>query len=438
MVFTPVLLFSDKTGIYLPYITMDASLEEKLTQITRKPLERLAIFRGLSLAEQSAVLSELSPHVQQILLKSLRIGEIADILDHLDPRLAEKILARIKDEKRRLKIIKKLKDEAREKIEYFLRFHPKATTSLISFNYVLLSSKATIAEAADALDEHFEDTGKFPEVLVHENGHLMGEVPMATLVRERNTLALKRFVRPVETITYQAEVAEVVDTFALSQRKKVAVLDHDESVLGIIYADDALALFGKLPAETLYDISGMDDTSRPFDSVKKKVKSRYKWLVLNLVTAFMAGSMIFIFKDTLDKLVILAMYIPIVAGMGGNAASQVFAVMLRGLTLGTISLKTAGPAIWREVQAGVINGVGIGIIVALISVIWNDSALLGLVVGMAMVLVHLAAGFFGAFVPLFLKHIGKDPASTSTIFISTATDVLGLLSLLGLGTLILL
>lgn len=417
---------------------MDASLEEKYKLISRRPEERLTVFRGLTLAEQSAVFSALSPHVQQALLKNLRVGEIADILDHLDPRLAEKVVARIKDQKRRLKIIKKLKDEAREKIEYFLRFHPKATTSLISFNYVLLSSKTTIAEAADALDEHFDDTGKFPEVLVHENGELIGEVSMSTLVRERNTNTLKRFVKPVETITYQAEVAEIVDTFSLSKRKKVIVLDNDESVLGIIYADDALALFGKLPADTLYDMSGMDDSSRPFDSVKKKVQARYKWLVLNLATAFLAGSMIFLFKDTLDKLVILAMYIPIVAGMGGNAASQVFAVMLRGLTLGTISFKTAAPAIWNEVQAGVINGIGIGFIVAIISIAWNDSAMLGLVVGMAMVLVHLVAGFFGAFVPLFLKHIGKDPAAMSTMIITTATDVFGLLSLLGLGTLILL
>lgn len=417
---------------------MDASLEVKFKQISRRPDERMVVFRGLSLAEQSAVFSALSPHVQQALLKDLRVSEISDLMDHLDPRSAEKVLARVKDQKRRLRIIKKLKDEVREKIEYFLRFHPKATTSLISFNYVLLSSKTTIGEAADALDEHFDDTGKFPEVLVHENGELLGEVPMATLVRERNTYPLKRFVKTVETITYQAEVAEVVDTFSLSQRKKVIVLDNDNSVLGIIYSDDALALFGKMPAETLYDMSGMDDSSRPFDSVKKKVKARYKWLVLNLATAFLAGSMIFLFKDTLDKLVILAMYIPIVAGMGGNAASQVFAVMLRGLTLGTISFKTAAPAIWNEVQAGVINGIGIGLIVAIISIAWNDSAMLGLVVGMAMVLVHLVAGFFGAFVPLFLKHIGKDPAAMSTMIISTATDVFGLLSLLGLGTIILL
>jgi Mg/Co/Ni transporter MgtE len=98
---------------------MDSSLEEKFKQITRRPSERLAVFRGLSLAEQSAVFGELSPHVQQSLLKDLRVSEISDILDHLDPRLAEKILARIKDQKRRLRIIKKLKDDVREKIEFF-------------------------------------------------------------------------------------------------------------------------------------------------------------------------------------------------------------------------------------------------------------------------------------------------------------------------------
>ncbi len=417
---------------------MDKDLENELKQISRLPNERLDRMRALSLPEQSSVLQNLSPHVLQSLLGQLRISEIVDMVDHMDPRQAENILARIKDQKRRLKIIQKLKGEAREKIEYFLRFHPKATTSLISFNYILLSSKNTIGESANAIEEHYQDTGKFPEVLVHENGKLIGEVPMSTLVRERNTTTLSRYVQPVKTITYQAEVVEVIDTLTLSHRKKVVVLDYDESVLGIIYADDALALFGKLPAESLYDMSGMDDTSRPFDSVSKKFKSRYKWLILNLATAFLAGSMIFLFKDTLDRLVILAMYIPIVAGMGGNAASQVFAVMLRGITLGTVSLRNGMPVIWREVKAGLLNGLLIGLIVAVISIVWNESALLGAVVGLSMVCVHIVAGFFGAFVPLFLKHIGKDPASTSTIFITTATDVLGLFILLGLGTLILL
>jgi len=417
---------------------MDKKLQAEVKTIENRSLDRRLQLRALSLPEQSAVFSTFSPNTQTQLLTELKLSEVVDILDHMDHRLAENILYRLKDEKYRLRIIKKLKDDAREKIEYFLRFHPKATTSLVSFNYVLLSFRATIGQAAEAIDEHFESTGKFPEVLVQENGVLVGEITISTLVRERNTSRLKRFVRPVQTVSYLAEVAQVIDIFTLSQRKKVIVLDQDESVLGLIYADDAVSLFGNLPAESLYNISGMDDASRPFDSVQKKFASRYRWLILNLVTAFMAGSMIFLFKDTIDRLVLLAMYIPIVAGMGGNAASQVFAVMLRGITLGTINFRNGMPAIWLEVKTGLLNGLMIGVIVALISIIWNESALLGLVVGLSMIGVHLVAGFFGAFVPLLLKHLGKDPASTSTIFITTATDVLGLFILLGLGSLILL
>ncbi len=408
--------------------------ESQLALIKKNPRERLTILRRLSLAEQSALLQELSPHLQQSVLTELKEGEIADLLDHMDPRQAENLVARITDEKRRLRIIKKIKTAAREKIEYFLRFHPKATTTLINFNYVLLPITATVGEAADAIDEHYQDTGTFPEILIHNTGELVGEVPMSVLVRQRNSVVLKRFVQSVPSISYTAEVVEVLNLFTISQKKKVVVLDHDESVLGIIYADDALNLFGKLPAEGLYGVSGLDENERPLDSSWLKFKHRYRWLILNLATAFMAGSMIFFFKDTLDALVILAMYIPIVAGMGGNAGSQTFAVMMRGLTLGTISFKDVMGVVKREAGAGLLNGLLIGLIVAVISVIWNHSALLGLVVGMSMVGVHIVAGVFGAFVPLFLKHIGRDPASMSSIFITTATDVLGLLFLLGLGT----
>lgn len=417
---------------------MEKNLEDEIKFITRKPAERLKRIRALSSSEQSSIFQELSPHVQQALLLKLKVGEIVDIVDNMDPRQAENVLSCVKDEKRRHKIITRIKGDAKDKIEYFLRFHPKATMSLISFNYVFLSSRTTVGAAADAIDEHYQDTGKFPEVLVHENGDLIGEVLISTLVRQRNNTTLKKHVHEVQTITYQAEVVEVIDMLTLSEKQKIIVLDHDQSVLGLIYADDTIALFGKLPAESLYNVSGVDDGERPFDTVWHKFRSRNKWLILNLATSFMAGSMIFLFKDTLDALVILAMYIPIVAGMGGNAASQTFAVMLRGLTLGTISLHNGMPAIWREVGAGLLNGLVIGMIVAIISVIWNDSAMLGLVVGVTMVGAHLAAGFFGAFVPLFLKHLGKDPAATSTIFITTATDVLGLFMLLGLGSIVLL
>lgn len=413
---------------------VDESLTAVYKTIKHRPAERLEVFRGLSLREQSVVLSDLSPHVQQALLHDLKDTEVVDIVDHLDPKQAENVLSRIKDEARRKRIIKKLKSEVRDKIEYFLRFHPKATTALISFNYVLLSDRSTVGEAAEAAEGHFEDTGRFPELLLHESGRLVGEVPLAVLVRQRNTALLKRFLQPVETITYRAEVSEIVETLVNSQKKKVVVLDHDESVLGLIYADDALSLFGKLPAETLYNVSGLDESEQPFDSALSKFNHRYRWLILNLVTCFMAGGVIFFFEDTIDQLVVLSMYIPIVAGMGSNAGSQTFAVMLRGIILGTINLKNCAPALKREVIAATYNGLLIGALVAVISLVWNKSLLLGVVVGLSMVGVHIVAGFFGAVLPLLLKHWGKDPASISNIFITTATDIFGLVFLLGLGT----
>jgi len=405
--------------------------------ITHNPQRRLAILRGLTLGEQSAIFTELSQHVQQSLLTQLSVTEIVDILDHMDLQLAEKVLTRIKDNARRNKITQRLKTEIREKIEYFLRFHPKASLALIHFNYLFLPADITIAEAGEAIDSHYQDTGKFPEILIHKQGTLLGEVPVPVLVRESGDKIIGNYVQTVQTISYQAEISEVVNVMATSGRKKLVVLDHDESVLGIIYADDALDLFGKLPGESLYSFSGLDSTERPFDSVLTKVKKRYRWLILNLATAFLAGSIILIFQDTVNALTVIAVYIPIVTGMGGNASSQTFAVILRGITLGTISLKNGLPAIYGEVLAGLINGTIIGLIVTLISLGAGGGMGLGITVGLSMVIVHIVAGLFGAFIPLLMKLIGKDPAATSMIFISTATDVFGMLALLGIGALLL-
>ena len=417
---------------------MRHSKSELANSITYYPKERLKNLRALTLGQRSAVFAELSSPIQQQILGELTVTEVVDLADHLDLRMAEKIIMRMRDARKRAKIIKRLKTEVSDKIEYFLRFHPKATAALIHFNYVLLPDTATLGDVAEAIDDHYQELGKFPEILVQREGVLVGEIVLTTLVKERSSTQIDKFIKPVSTITYQAEIPEIIATFSETEHKKIVVLDHDNSVLGIIYSDDALGLFGKLPAESLYIVAGVDESERPFDSVQKKFSQRYKWLILNLVTAFLAGSVVLVFKDTIAALAILAVYIPIVAGMGGNAASQAFAVMVRGITMGTISFENGWPVIWREVLAGALNGLVIGLIVAIISVVFNGSWLLGVVVALAMIVVHIVAGLFGAFVPLLLKRLGKDPASTSMIFISTATDVFGMLALLGFGALLLL
>jgi magnesium transporter len=192
------------------------------------------------------------------------------------------------------------------------------------------------------------------------------------------------------------------------------------------------------PLSHLYEFAGVDNSEKPFDNVARKVHNRYRWLILNLATCFLAGSVVLAFQDTLNTLTILSVYIPIIAGMGSNAATQSFAIMVRGITLGTISLQNARPAIWKEIWAGLFNGIIIGSIVALISALWNGEPMLGLVVAIALVGAHIVAAIGGSFIPLVLKQYGYDPAATSTIFITTVTDVFGLIFLLGLATIILL
>lgn len=401
--------------------------------VIHNPHERAALLRSCALSEQSAIMTALSPYVQQQLLSELTIDEIVTLVDHMDLLTAQKVLGRIKDTRRRHKIIHRLKTELKEKVDYFLRFHPKATLSLVHFNYVLLAADSTITTAGDAIDAHYKETGKFPEVLVHTAGELIGEVPLATLVRERNSLTLSACVTPVSTIPFHSEVQTIIEVLRTSKRKKIVVLDTDKSVIGVIYADDAIELFGQLPLESLYSFAGVESGELPFDSGWSKFTRRYRWLIVNLATAFLAGSVVLMFKDTIDRLAILAVYIPIVTGMGGNAASQTFAVVVRGITMGQISLRNGVPAIWNELQAGIFNGLLIGSIVACISVVFHGSFLLGVVVAFAMITVHTIAGVAGAVIPLVMKQLGKDPASVSMIFISTLTDVFGMLSLLGFG-----
>jgi magnesium transporter len=417
---------------------MNRALSEHARSLTYRPEERMAIFRSLSVLEQSVAFLELSPHIQQVILRQLHIHEIVEMLDSMDMMQVEHVLSRITNVKYRRRIVKQLKEEVREKVDYFLRFHPQATLSLINFNYLYLPGQLSIGEAANIIDEHYEETGKYPEILIHEKGRLVGEVPFAALVRERNTTQLRKFVQPLSTISYKADIAQLVSIISDTKSKKIVMLDHDESVLGIIYADSVKPLFQQLPAENLYDFAGVSESESAHDGIWSKVKHRYLWLIINLGTGFLAASVVNLFEGTLEKLVILAVYMPIIAGMGGNAATQTLAVMVRGIAVGEVSLRNSFRPILNEIGAGFINGLINGALVAFVVAAWDKNLLLGLVLALSMVINLVIAGLFGAFIPILMKAMGKDPATSATILITTATDVFGFLAFLGLATIILL
>jgi magnesium transporter len=343
----------------------------------------------------------------------------------------------MKDHARREKIIRRLKNDLHAKVEHFIGFHPQAYASLVHLNYILLKDTTTIEETGSAIEHHLHNTGKIPEVLVSRNGRVVGEALIGKLVREPNLKNLQNYITPLKTVTYSGPRGKITTLLTEHAHKKIVLLDTDESVLGIVYSDDVIDLLGESPAVSLYSFAGVEESERPFDSIKSKVGHRYKWLILNLATAFLAAGVVALFEDVLAQVIVLAIYMPIIAGMGGNAATQTLAVMVRGIAVGEISLKNSAPAIKREVIAGLTNGVITGVLVAVVAVLFNQTALLGLVVGLAVMSSLVIAGLAGTVIPLFLKSIGKDPATSATIFITTATDVFGFFVLLGLATLIL-
>lgn len=418
--------------------TMDDSQEQLVHDITYHPKSRMGRFRALPLSERSAVFNALSPRVRQEILEKLHLGEAVELLDHLDLQRAHYIISRMKNERKRKYITTRLKNDLHAKIEHFTNFHPQASGALVHLNYILLPNTTTIDETASAIEVHLHNTGKIPEVLVSKDGEIVGEAPLGTLVREKNSNTLAKYISPLKTVHYTASHQDAISVLTEEPHKKVALLDNDGSVLGIIYSDDVIDLLGESPAASLYSFAGVIESERPFDSTWSKVRHRYKWLILNLATAFLAAGVVAFFEDTIAQVVLLAIYMPIISGMGGNAATQTLAVMVRGIAVGEISLRNSKPAIIREVLAGLINGVITGVIVAFIALFLGHTPLLGVVVGLAVIAGLVVAGLAGTVIPLFLKYIGKDPATSATIFITTATDVLGFLALLGLATLILL
>lgn len=394
-------------------------------------------FRALPLAERSVVFNKLSPGMRQKVLNRLSLDEAVDLLDHFDLRRAHYILDYMKDTRRRQRIAMRLKNDLHGKIEHFLAFHPLASVGLVHLNYVLLSNSTTVGETATIIEDYLGSTGKIPVVLVQKSGMLMGEVSLGVLVRESNRSLLGTHVNPIKTIVFNSSPQDILATCTSEPHKKIAVLDVDGSVLGIVYSDDLLDLLGESPATALYSFAGVEESERPFDGVLSKVQHRYRWLILNLATAFLAAGVVAYFEGTIAEIALLAMYMPVIAGMGGNAATQTLAIMVRGIAIGEITLRNSRRALFREMGAGLVNGLITGLLVTLVAVLLNQSPLFGVVVGLSVVASLVVAAVAGTIIPLLMKYFGKDPATSAIIVISTITDVFGFIIFFSLAKFIL-
>ena len=234
------------------------------------------------------------------------------------------------------------------------------------------------------------------------------------------------------------DIVDIVQKFQEYDLSSMPIVDENGVLLGRITSDDIYDIINEQATDQMYHLAGVNDDAEEDEDIFKAGKARAIWLGVNLITAIIASLVIGLFADTLQSIVALAILMPIVASMGGNAGTQSLTVVVRQLALGDIAKHDAFRTIKKEVILSLVNGFIFAIIMGIIASIWFDKGMLGIVIALSMIINLLSAGFFGAMVPLLLKKMEVDPAIGSTVVLTTVTDVVGFFSFLGLATLILL
>jgi magnesium transporter len=234
------------------------------------------------------------------------------------------------------------------------------------------------------------------------------------------------------------DIEDIVQKFQEYDLSSMPIVDYNGALLGRITSDDIYDVMNEQATDQMYNLAGVNDDAEEDDDLLKAGKTRGVWLGINLITAIAASLVIGLFEETLQSIVALAILMPIVASMGGNAGTQSLTVVVRQLALGDIAKHDAYRTIKKEVILSLANGLVFAIIMGIIASLWFDKGMLGIVIGFSMIINLFMAGFIGSMVPLFLKRMDIDPAIGSTVILTTVTDVVGFFSFLGLATVILL
>lgn len=407
-----------------------------LADILFRKDKRVSLFLELPNDKRIELLRSVTITVKKDILAHVPEEDIVKIIETVDPDEATDILQLLTKAKRE-KALKLVKEEVKDSLSTLLEFDANTAAGLMTLDYIHAEDTDNISSVAKKFQLHERRTGRPPVILVMKDGKLAGFLPGHELGFAARHELIGKYVKRLPSISYAATHERVIEVFRAHPHSKVAVLNDENNVVGIIYSDDVLKLIEDQTAASLYDFAGVSDEESVTDNAKSKVKFRYKWLLINLATAFLAAFTVGQFEATISKYVLLAVYMPIVAGMGGNAATQTLAVLVRGIALKQISLGTAFKTLKNEIGAGFINGLINGFLVAFIVLVKDRDPKIALILALAMVINLIVAAIFGTMVPLIMSKLKKDPAASATVFITTATDVLGFLAFLGLATIIL-
>jgi magnesium transporter len=282
--------------------------------------------------------------------------------------------------------------------------------------------------------------GEIPELtdslfVVNRFDHLQGLLPLRTLLtRDPDASVAEVMERDVEGIPATMKSADVARLFQDRDLVSAPVVDENNKLLGRITVDDVVDVIRDEGDHNIMSMAGLDEEDDIFAPVITSARRRAVWLGINLATAFLASWVIGLFEATLDKVVALAVLMPIVASMGGIAGSQTLTIMIRGLALGQVGSSNARSLMTKEIQVSIMNGLIWSVVVAVIAMAWFQSTDIGLIIGAALIINLIFAAVAGFAIPLLLKRAGVDPALAGTVLLTTVTDVVGFIAFLGLGT----
>lgn len=393
-------------------------------------------FLYLPLEKQGHVFLDLSQDIQLELAGKLTTKNILAIFKYLDPDEVTDFLQKLPEEINK-RVSKKLDENIKEKVDFLLKFDEKSAAGLMSFDYIIVNENSKVDSLFNKLKKSINKGNKTPMVLVKDKeNHLCGFIPFNYFILNKPE-NIKDCIEEIPKVFFDEHYDDVIKKVKSTDHKNIVVVDYENHILGVIEVNDLLKTIEDSKTKNIYDFAGVKREEDILDSAFSKFKSRYPWLIVNLGTAFIAASVVSLFEDTLTKLVLLAVYMPVIAGMGGNAATQTLAVVVRGLSTHNLDMKTKLNVLYNEVGSGLLNGLVIGFIVAIIAWLVNDMFMLGIVVGMAMIINLFVAGFFGTILPFILRRLEIDPAVASSVFVTTATDVVGFFVFLGLAEVLL-
>ena len=408
-----------------------ADIIEHLTETYRENLIQLNNFKL-----DPEVFVELNESIQSEIIKYLSTEAVVNILKNLDSDDAIKIIENL-DEKNKNDILSSLPPKDRFVLLESLSFPEDSAARIMQREFTAIPSNWSVGQTIDYLRENKDLPEEFLEIFIVDNEFKpIGTVPSSKVLRtSRDNKMISIMNESQLSIPVEMDREEVGQLFEKYNLNSACVVDKNNKLVGMITSDDVLTVLKEEAEEDVLRLAGVGDEEIT-DGIFKKTKRRFNWLLLNLFTAIIASIVIGFFQDDIEKVVALAVLMPIVASMGGNAGMQTLAVTIRSIATNELTKNNFTQNILKEFTIGILNGIIFAIISAIIVQLWFNNVTLSFIIAISMILNMIVAGLFGILVPISLKKLNIDPALASSVFVTTITDVIGFLSFLGVGALL--